>query len=143
MKTLEEQRNWVKDQLAHLWGDENMADYFVNPNRTTASTKKKEPSRIDDYIHSSSSSDYYYYNQSGNKGEGSDAMSSKLRKMKKSLRFIDQTPDNARAKTPKHSSGLFAHQIWHHLRESSDEKSKQFDLNAELKVFYIYCIFFY
>jgi hypothetical protein len=32
-----EQQAWVKEQLTELWGDANIADYYVNPNRMAAS----------------------------------------------------------------------------------------------------------
>jgi hypothetical protein len=103
---LSEQQAWVKDQLTELWGDVNMADYYVNPDRVAAS-KSSAKKRTEALSKSASS-----------------ALDSQMGQHQ-------VTPGNIRR---GNGGGLFAYMIWDNLREDSGEKIKAFDLNAELKV---------
>jgi hypothetical protein len=100
----------VKSALTKIWGDANMADYYVNPARV-ALAKPSAKKRKDD------------------SSSGTVTVTSNTNKHLQKARAAQDNPRRSGG------GGLFAYMIWDSLREDSGDKlNKTFDLNAELKV---------
>jgi AAA15 family ATPase/GTPase len=110
-KQIDEDTAWVKENLSKLWND-SQANYYT---QSATSVQKS-----------------FFENKEKSTIKSKDTTNEKSNR-KKSLAFSLAATDMNSQVAPT-SRGLYAYQIWENIRESSNNKLKQLDLEKELQV---------